>query len=107
MAIHGTTILHKDQDNQPVQGVLRPLTSQTLVTGGATAQTAADFTYKVIRLTATAACWFKLGGTVVTAANTDHYLLPNATEYFAVGGNTRIAAITGGGAGVLYISEMG
>ena len=107
MALHGTTILHKDQDNQPVQGVLCPLVPQSLSLSGITNRNGTAFTYKVVRILTSVACFIKFGDSTVTAANSDHYMPPNVIEYFYVKNYTYIAAVTSGATGNLYISEMG
>lgn len=95
---------------------LRPIVTQTVATGAASATVTNTFspqTY-IIRISSTNACYFKIveaaGG---TATATDNYLPPSWVDYIVVTPGQKIAAIqapTSGvitaSVGVLNISEM-
>jgi len=99
--------LARDDYGEAIQGALTPETAQTVSLSDATARTATNFTYRVIRIYSTANCFIKLGDSTVEAAVTDHFLPTGAIEYFARKEHTRIAGILASGTGTLYISEMG
>lgn len=109
MSEHGTTKLHQDANNIAVQGTLCPIPdkNELVSISGITARNSTAFTYKVIRVISSVACFFKLGDSTVTADTGDHYLPQNVVEYFTVKDYTHIAVITSGAVGNFLISEMG
>lgn len=98
-----------DANNHPVQGVLTPVPgkSQLVSASGITNRNATAFTYKVIRVISGSACFFRLGGSTVTATTDDNYLPAETIEYFSVKDYTHIAVITTGAVANFYCSEMG
>lgn len=97
----------RSTENDPVQGVLKPLVAQKVTISGTTARNSTSFTNRVIRLTSTVDCYIKFGTATVEAAATDHFLPGGVVEYFTTQGAIRVAAITDGAGGTLFISEMG
>ena len=99
--------LDKDDYGEPIQGALTPQTAQKISISAITARNATAFTYRVIRVIASAACYIKLGDSTIEATTDDHYLPAGAIEYFARKEHTHLAGLSTTGSGTIYISEMG
>jgi hypothetical protein len=107
VAIAGDPTLQVDRAGQAIQGALTPTVAQKIVFDGAVSNGTA-FTTKIVRVTATTACFLRFGSaaTGFDATSSYHYMGAGTTEYFRTRGFTYISAIKATSAGVLYISEM-
>lgn len=110
-----TTVLPRDADDNAIQA-LKPLDGgahHVAYTGTAARNTTAfDSKTRVIIITASSDCYYKLGGSGVTATSADHFLPGGSIFYLAVGGgkgteqSSHISVIQSSDAGTLHISEL-
>ena len=89
--------------------IMQPLMDHKVAHGKFTAAASAvrnstAFTYKIVRVTTTAAMNFVVGGSGVTAAATDHYIPAGTPRDVYVGINHYISVY---GTGDVYFTEMG
>lgn len=104
-----TTLLPLDDNGNPIQFLTPKILagSQKVNTTATTARsTAFASETKVIGIWATQDMFVRMGGSSITAANTDHFI--PASQYFRLPtkGNLYIAAIRSSADGILYISEL-
>jgi hypothetical protein len=106
-ALAGDPTLEMDRRGTAIQGALTPTIAQHIHYDAA-ASNATAFTAKIVRVTATTACFIRFGAAATGADATDqyHYMGAGTTEYFRTRGFTYISAIKSASAGNLFISEM-
>jgi hypothetical protein len=106
-ALAGDPTLEMDRRGTAIQGALTPTVAQSIAFDSAASNSTA-FTAKIVRVTATTACFIRFGtaNTGQTATVAYHYMGAGTTEYFRTRGFTYISAIKASSAGTLYISEM-
>lgn len=100
------TALPVDDSNHPIQA-LTPAAAQKFATSGTTnrsTQITADT--KIVMISCTKACYYKLGGSGVTATTNDHYLPADTLLTLALKSSNYIAAIQVSEAGSFHITEM-
>ncbi len=97
----------------PIQGAVPIKSVQSITISGTSAVNSADFTALLVRVHTTVKCYIRFGISSATAVTTDTPMEGGTVEYFSVGlqpdgtPNTRLAAITDGGAGTVRVTECG
>lgn len=102
-------LLPSDKHDNPIQA-MAPGVTQTLVFSSTSAATtnALSKNTVVVRLIATQPCFVKIATGTPTATTADMYLPAGIPEYFAAEGiyTLKVAALSVGTAGTLYVTEM-